>query len=113
MRTIMKHANRRLYDASERRSITLVDVSELVIKGEPILVVDKPSGEDITVVTLLQSVLERLKRSSAEGLESEEIDRLVAALKDAMAAGSVAGDAYDPEADVSGGSSAGAAGGAA
>lgn len=113
MRTIMKHANRRLYDARERRAITLVEVSELVISGEPISVVDKASGEDITVVTLLQSVLERLRRRSREELESEEIDRLVAALRRAMAAGTAVDEAYDSEVDAGSGSSAGATGGVA
>ncbi|MBW1687702.1 MAG: hypothetical protein JRS35_21920 [Deltaproteobacteria bacterium] len=47
MRTIIKHANRRLYDASERQVITLLGVSELVVGGESICVVDKASGESL------------------------------------------------------------------
>ena len=110
MRTISKHANRRLYDASERRPITLLEISELVTSGESIHVVDKPSGEDITVVTLLQSLLERLKRRSSGGLEAEEIDRLVAALRASMAARVTGGDPYDSEGRATG---AGTVGGAA
>ena len=110
MRTIVKHANRRLYDAHERRAITLVDVSELVISGELIVVVDKASGEDITVVTLLQSVLERLRRRSSGELDGDDIDRLVAALRSAMVAGQGTGDTYDADGP---GTSAGTAGGAA
>ncbi|MFH1866134.1 MAG: polyhydroxyalkanoate synthesis regulator DNA-binding domain-containing protein [Candidatus Eisenbacteria bacterium] len=113
MRTIIKHANRRLYDASERRAITLLEVSELVIGGERISVVEKVTGEDITVVTLLQSVLDRLRRRSSEGLEVSEVDRLVAALRKAMAAGSGAGDIYDPEIEPGSGTSAGTVEGAA
>ncbi|MCK4510605.1 hypothetical protein KAW64_02650 [bacterium] len=113
MRTIIKHANRRLYDASERGAVTLLGVSELVIGGEAITVVDKASGEDITVVTLLQSLLERLKRCSSDGLGAEDTDRLVAALKVAMLAGARAGDSYDCEVEAGAGSSAGAVGGAA
>ena len=44
MRTIVKHANRRLYDARERRAVTLLEVSQLGIAGESISVVDKSSG---------------------------------------------------------------------
>ncbi|MFH1688856.1 MAG: polyhydroxyalkanoate synthesis regulator DNA-binding domain-containing protein [Candidatus Eisenbacteria bacterium] len=113
MRAIIKHANRRLYDASEGRAITLRDVSELVIGGEFISVVEKVSGEDITVVTLLQSLLERLRRRSSEGLEVREVDRLVAALRKAMATGSGAADTYDSEMEAGSGTSAGTAGGAA
>ena len=113
MRTIIKHANRRLYDASERRAITLMEISRLVIGGESISVVDRSSGEDITVVTLLQSLLERLRRRSSEGLGPEDADRLVAALKTAMVAGTRAGDPYDSEAETGVRSRTGAAGGAA
>ncbi len=113
MRTIVKHANRRLYDARERRAVTLLEVSQLVIAGESIFVVDKASGEDITVVTLLQSLLERLKRRSSEGLRAEDADRLVAALRMAMLAGTRAGDSYDSEVETGVGSNAGAVGGAA
>ncbi len=100
MRTIIKHANRRLYDASERKVITLLGVSELVVGGASVRVVDKASGEDITVVTLLQSLLERLRRRSSEGLRLEDADRLVAALRAAMATGCEAGDSYDSEAEA-------------
>jgi len=113
LRTIIKHANRRLYDSSACGAITLLGVSELVIGGESIFVVDKVSGEDITVVTLLQSLLERLKKFSSEELGAEDTDRLVAALKVAMQAGTRAGDSYDSEVETGVGSSAGAVGGAA
>ena len=113
MRTIIKHANRRLYDASERKVITLLGVSELVVGGESICVVDKASGEDITVVTLLQSLLERLRRRSSEELREEDADRLVAALRTAMATGCEAGESYDSEAEAGHRTGAGTAGRAA
>lgn len=113
MRTIIKHANRRLYDARERRTITLLEVSELVTGGESISVVDKASGEDITAVTLLQSLLERLRRRSSESLEPHEVDRLVAELRAAMALGRGSAERYETEMDAGLGSGAGTAGGAA
>ena len=113
MRTIIKHANRRLYDASERQVITLLGISELVVGGESIRVVDKASGEDITVVTLLQSLLERLRRRSSEGFRQEDADRLVAALREAMVTGCEAGDSYDSDAEVAHGAGAGTVGRAA
>jgi len=113
LRTIIKHANRRLYDASERKAITLLGISELVVRGASVRVVDKASGEDITVVTLLQSLLERLRRRSAEGVRLEDADRLVAALREAMVTGCEAGDSHDTEAEAGQRTSAGAVGRAA
>ena len=113
MRTIIKHANRRLYDASERRAITLDEVAELVAEGVSISVVDKASGEDITVVTLLQSLLERLRRRSSEELEAEEVDRFVAALRAAMATVAGSSDSYESELESGMSSGAGTAGGVA
>ncbi len=111
MRTIIKHANRRLYDASERRAITLLEISELVVAGETISVLEKVTGEDITVVTLLQSVLERLRRGAPGGIDVGEVDGLVAAMRTAMAA--VAGETYDPEIEAGSGTVARTVGGAA
>ena len=86
MRTIIKHANRRLYDASEGRTITLLELSETVVAGERVSVVDKATDEDITAVTLLQSLLERLKRSRAdESVSAAEAERIVAALRRVIA----------------------------
>ena len=113
MRTISKHANRCLYDARERKAITLLEVAELVAGGETLSVVDKVSGEDITVVTLLQSLLELLRKRSSEGLEVDEVDRLVAALRAAMATVTGTGEPFDPERESGLGTGAGTAGGAA
>lgn len=95
MRRIIKHANRRLYDASQGRSITLLELSDLVARGERVSVEHKGTGEDITAVTLLQSVLERLKRRPGDGLESGDCDRLIAALRTAMEAGRGRGGQYE------------------
>jgi polyhydroxyalkanoate synthesis regulator protein len=98
LRTIIKHANRRLYDGRERRTVTLLEVAQLVTGGETVTVLDKASGADITAVTLLQSLLEILRRRSADGLEAQELDRLVAALRAAMAPGG-AGGPYEHESE--------------
>ena len=81
---IIKHANRRLYDATERRVITLLELSDLVVEGGPVSVVDKASGEDITAVTLLQSLLERLKRRRTDATAALDAERIVAALRRVM-----------------------------
>jgi polyhydroxyalkanoate synthesis repressor PhaR len=58
-RLIKKYANRRLYDASVSRHVTLDDIRELIIKGEKIRVVEDKSGEDITRLILLQVIAEQ------------------------------------------------------
>jgi polyhydroxyalkanoate synthesis regulator protein len=81
LRTIIKHANRRLYDATEGRTITLLALSDIVVAGEPVSVVDKATSEDITAVTLLQSLLERLKRRNGNGSAASDAELILDALR--------------------------------
>ncbi|MFM7066865.1 MAG: polyhydroxyalkanoate synthesis repressor PhaR [Gammaproteobacteria bacterium] len=58
-RLIKKYANRRLYDASVSRHVTLDDIRELIIKGERVRVVEDKTGEDITRLILLQVIADQ------------------------------------------------------
>jgi polyhydroxyalkanoate synthesis repressor PhaR len=58
-RLIKKYANRRLYDASQSRHITLDDIRGLIVKGERIRVVEDKTGTDITRHILLQVIAEQ------------------------------------------------------
>ena len=58
-RTIWKYPNRRLYDALERRYITLADIYQLVIHNVEFVVIEKRGRVDITRAILLQIVAER------------------------------------------------------
>ena len=58
-RLIKKYANRRLYDASQSRHITLDDIRGLIVKGEKIRVVEDKTGQDITRHILLQVIAEQ------------------------------------------------------
>jgi polyhydroxyalkanoate synthesis repressor PhaR len=58
-RQIKKYANRRLYDASQSRHITLDDIRALIVKGEKIRVVEDKTGQDITRHILLQVIAEQ------------------------------------------------------
>ncbi len=80
-RRIIKHANRRLYDAQERRVITLLELSDLLADGESVTVELKETGEDITAVTLLASVLERIRRRPDEGLCARLAEELAGAIR--------------------------------
>ncbi|MEM7465688.1 MAG: polyhydroxyalkanoate synthesis repressor PhaR [Pseudomonadota bacterium] len=58
-RIIKKYPNRRLYDTSESKYVTLSDVRELVLSGISFCVIDKKSGDDITRSILLQIIIEQ------------------------------------------------------
>jgi polyhydroxyalkanoate synthesis repressor PhaR len=58
-RVIKKYPNRRLYDTSESKYITLDDVRRLALDGVQFCVVDQKTGEDITRSILLQIIIEQ------------------------------------------------------
>jgi polyhydroxyalkanoate synthesis repressor PhaR len=58
-RLIKKYANRRLYDASQSRHITLDDIRGLIVKGEKIRIVEDKTGHDITRHIFLQVIAEQ------------------------------------------------------
>jgi polyhydroxyalkanoate synthesis repressor PhaR len=58
-RLIKKYANRRLYDASISKHVTLSDIRQLIVQGEKIRVVEDKSNEDITRLILLQVIAEQ------------------------------------------------------
>jgi len=58
-RLIKKYANRRLYDASQSRHITLDDIRGLIVKGEKVRIVEDKTGHDITRHILLQVIAEQ------------------------------------------------------
>jgi polyhydroxyalkanoate synthesis repressor PhaR len=53
---IRKYANRRLYDATASRHVTLEDIRKVIVGGAKVKVVDDKSGEDITRATLLNII---------------------------------------------------------
>ena len=57
-RVIKKYPNRRLYDTDTSSYITLAEVKRLVMDGEPFVVRDVKTGEDLTRSILLQIILE-------------------------------------------------------
>ncbi|MBI2468363.1 MAG: hypothetical protein HYV62_11210 [Candidatus Rokubacteria bacterium] len=63
---IKRYANRKLYDQSRSRYVTLEELEELIRQGREIRVVDAVSGQDLTTLTLAQIILEneRDRRSS-------------------------------------------------
>jgi len=58
-RVIRKYANRRLYDATASRHVTLEDIHKLIGAGERVQVVDDRTGTDLTRSVLLQIISEQ------------------------------------------------------
>jgi polyhydroxyalkanoate synthesis repressor PhaR len=55
---IKRYANRKLYDQSRSRYVTLEELEEFIRQGREIRVVDAVSGEDLTSQTLAQIILD-------------------------------------------------------
>ena len=75
-RVIKKYPNRRLYDTTESKYITLEDVRRLVIEGVSFCVTDKQTGEDITRNILLQIIIER-EEAGAPLFTTDVLEQLI------------------------------------
>ena len=58
-RVIKKYANRRLYDSTGSRHVTLEDIRKMIVSGEKVRIVDDKSGEVLTRAVLLQVIAEQ------------------------------------------------------
>jgi polyhydroxyalkanoate synthesis repressor PhaR len=58
-RLIRKYSNRRLYDTTASRHVTLEDLRQVIVSGDRIKVLDDKSGEDLTRSVLLQIIAEQ------------------------------------------------------
>ena len=55
-RLIRRYANRRLYDATASRHVTLDDIRKMIAAGERVKVIEDKSGQDTTRAVLLQII---------------------------------------------------------
>jgi polyhydroxyalkanoate synthesis repressor PhaR len=58
-RVIKKYANRRLYDSTGSRHVTLDDIRKMIVSGDKVKVIDDKSGEDLTRAVFLQVISEQ------------------------------------------------------
>ena len=89
MHELKKYPNRRLYNSTESRYVTVEDVRQLIIDGESIHVVDAKDGEDITRSILLQVLSEQEAEGHESVLTNRVIEQLIRFYGDRM--GSVVG----------------------
>jgi polyhydroxyalkanoate synthesis repressor PhaR len=75
-RVVKRYANRKLYDTTDKRYVTLDQIATLIREGEEIKVIDNESGEDLTSVTLSQILVEQEKKREG-GLPKNFLNELV------------------------------------
>lgn len=80
---VKKYPNRRLYDTSESRYITLEDLTARIRKGKNVQVLDAQTGADLTQATLTQIILE--SRGGARLLPVPLLVRLIRLDDEALA----------------------------
>ena len=56
-----KYANRRLYDTSTSKYVTLAELADIIRKGHHVKVVDAKTDEDVSAFILTQIILEQAK----------------------------------------------------
>jgi polyhydroxyalkanoate synthesis repressor PhaR len=64
-RTVKRYQNRKLYDTSSSRYVTLDDIATLIREGEDVQVIDNQSHDDLTSVTLTQIIFEQEKKKKS------------------------------------------------
>lgn len=64
-RIIKRYQNRKLYDTSQSRYVTLNDIADMIRQGVDVKIVDNASKEDLTSLTLTQIIFEQEKRKKS------------------------------------------------
>lgn len=63
-RLVKRYGNRKLYDTSESRYVTLDEIGRWVKAGEEVKILENDTGDDLTAVTFAQIILEEERRKS-------------------------------------------------
>jgi polyhydroxyalkanoate synthesis repressor PhaR len=76
MHRIKKYANRKMYDRTDKRYITMDQLSELIKSGEEVSIVDNNTGEDLTSAIVSQ-LIGREKTGRDKGVSSRVLMQLL------------------------------------
>ena len=77
MKLLKKYPNRRIYDTSTSRFITIEDVRQMVLNYEPFEVIDTRSGDDLTRATLMQIITEMEGNGRDSPLTNKVLEELI------------------------------------
>jgi len=64
-RIVKRYQNRKLYDTSASRYVTLDDIASLIRTGEDVQIIDNQNQDDLTSVTLTQIIFEQEKKKKS------------------------------------------------
>ena len=88
-RVIKRYSNRKLYDTRDSRYVTLLQIAEMVRRGEDVQIIDNTTKEDKTEVTLALAISEELKTKprsvplgTLRNLIQERGEKLLTSLRD-------------------------------
>ena len=84
-RVIRRYGNRRLYDATQSRCVTLEEIADFVKHGEDVRVIDSDSNEDITRRILTQIILEEPNQKRLDMLPIDLLRKMISMRDDALA----------------------------
>ncbi|XOV85029.1 MAG: polyhydroxyalkanoate synthesis repressor PhaR [bacterium] len=77
MHKLKKYPNRRLYDMTDSKYVTVDDVRKLIVKGVSIQVIDSKEETDITRSVLLQILSEQEQEGHGTILTNRTIEQLI------------------------------------
>jgi polyhydroxyalkanoate synthesis repressor PhaR len=84
LRILKKYPNRRLYDTETSAYVTLEDVRKMILKKEPVKVVDSKTGQDLTRSVLLQIISEQEAEGHEPLLTNKVLEQVVRFYGDSM-----------------------------
>ena len=77
MHKLKKYPNRRLYDTTDSRYVTMDDVRDIITQGESIEVIDSKDNQDITRTVLLQILAEQEADGTGTVLTNRVIEQMI------------------------------------
>ncbi len=75
MHNIKKYANRKLYDSTDKKYISMNRLSELIKQGEDIVIIDNETGKDLTA-SIVSSLIARTKDQAENTVSSGMLIRM-------------------------------------
>ena len=76
MHEIKKYANRKMYDRTDKRYITMAQLSKLIKSGEEVSIIDNITGEDLTS-SIVSQLIGREKKNKDRGVSPRVLMQLL------------------------------------
>lgn len=76
MHEIKKYANRKMYDRTDKRYITMAQLAKLIKSGEEVSIIDNSTGDDLTS-SIVSQLIGREKRGKDKGVSPRVLMQLL------------------------------------